>query len=244
MSEEQKDYESITTEDKGREDNIKLWRSVEKTPTSQTKPAKIGMMNITSVKPHYQRMKATEVFGPFGKGWGIVSGSETFTQCQIGETHLLKYSAELFYTIDGERYSFPICATEKEAYITNGGKGYLKIDESADKKVATNALTKGLSFLGFSADVFHGLYDDAGYIAKLREEEGSELQNKAIDEKHEYKKWRGQVQGQIMICKTAEDLEKLYSSAIKKASANNDSEIIVTLKELTTKRNLELKDKK
>ena len=176
MSEDQDNYESILTQHESREENIKLWKSVEKTPTSQVRPAKLGSLNIKSVKPHYQRMKATEIFGPYGKGWGIRPESEQFVQCQIGETHLLKYSAVMFYVLDGERFEFPIHATEKEAYVTkgtNGNPGYLKIDDTADKKVATNALTKGLSFLGFSADVFHGLYDDASYINQLKAEEGA-----------------------------------------------------------------------
>ncbi len=42
------------------------------------------------------------------------------------------------------------------------------------KKARTDALTKGLSELGFNADVFLGLYDDNKYVAERQaEEQGS-----------------------------------------------------------------------
>lgn len=229
-------YESIVTLDDSLENNIKLWRSVEKTPTSQVRPATLNGMQIKSVKPHYQRMKATEIFGPYGKGWGIIPESESFTQCQIADTHLLKYRAVLFYTIEGERFEFPICATEKEAYITKGGKGYLKIDDSADKKVATNALTKGLSFLGFNADVFHGLYDDANYVNSLQQEEAGEAQDKAIDEKQEYKVWRMKAMANILLCKDVNELEKEYFASLREMNAKGDTSGVISLEEVKKKR--------
>ena len=51
--------------------NLELWDSVSKTNPAHTKKAKIGMMNITAVCPQYQRKAATEVFGPYGTGWGV-----------------------------------------------------------------------------------------------------------------------------------------------------------------------------
>jgi len=240
---EEEEYESIVTLDKSREENIKLWRSVEKTPPSQVKPAKLNGQNIKSVKPHYQRMKATEIFGSYGKGWGIVPESETFTQCQIGDTHLLKYRAVLFYVVDGERFEFPICATEKEAYITSGGKGYLKIDDSADKKVATNALTKGLSFLGFSADVFHGLYDDASYVSRLQSEEAGEQEQTGIEEKHEYVRWRNQAIANMLLAQNIGALEKEYFSSLRKMNDRNDKKGVIELDTAKKKRFEELSNK-
>jgi hypothetical protein len=43
--------------------------------------------------------------------------------------------------------------------------GNTHLDDDCVKKVATDALTKGLSKLGFNADVFLGLYDDNKYVA-------------------------------------------------------------------------------
>jgi hypothetical protein len=49
-------------------------------------------------------------------------------------------------------------------YQVNG-----RIDDDFFKKVATDALTKGLSKLGFNADVFMGKFDDNKYVNSLKE---------------------------------------------------------------------------
>lgn len=229
-------YESVESDI----DNLALWKSVQKTPASQVSSGKLNGIGITSVKPHYQRQKATEMFGPFGIGWGVIN--ESFSRHAIGDTSLLSYTAKLFYTLKGERGEFPINATIKEAYITNGGKGYLKIDDTADKKVATDALTKGLSFLGFSADIFHGMYDDHRYVAERRKEEGIEAEQTAIDEKHEYKSWRGKVIADLMLCNNVFSLEKLYFASLQKVQQGDDAQINA-IADAKTKRFEELRNK-
>jgi len=47
-------------------------------------------------------------------------------------------------------------------YSSNG-----RIDDDFFKKVATDALTKGLSKLGFNADVFMGMFDDNKYVNQI-----------------------------------------------------------------------------
>ena len=53
---------------------------------------------------------------------------------------------------------FPIASSIK----TMMGK---RVDDDCIKKVQTDALTKGLSKLGFNADVFMGRFDDNKYVA-------------------------------------------------------------------------------
>ncbi len=224
--------------------NIDLWKSVEQTPASQVKPAKLNGVACKSVKPHYQRMRATEMFGPFGEGWGVIPESVKFERTQIGDTHLLHYTATMFYIFKGKRGEFPICSTEKEAYVTSAGKGYLKIDDTADKKVATNALTKGLSFLGFSADVFHGLYDDINYVNHMQSEEIGEKEIKQIDEKHEYQEWRSKALSELALCDTVASLEKLYFSVLRKMNEKGDSKAVVKAEEVKTARLNKLMEKK
>jgi recombination DNA repair RAD52 pathway protein len=52
----------------------------------------------------------------------------------------------------------------------NEKSGRMEADEDAPKKAMTDALTKGLSHLGFSADVFLGLFDDNRYVQKMQKE--------------------------------------------------------------------------
>ena len=76
----------------------------------------------------------------------------------------------MFYKLDEAEGRLPINAAIKFAYVTNQGKGYLLIDDEYSKKVQTNALTKGLSTLGFNSDVFEGKFDDDKYIQQMKEE--------------------------------------------------------------------------
>lgn len=165
-------------------ENLALWESVEKTNTKYTKPATVNGRTFTSITPTYQQKIATKAFGPRGKFWGTVPDSETFEYKEIGNTTLLIYRATFFYIYNGERAELPMGATETMAYITKGGKGYLKIDDEADKKVRTSAVSKVLSELGFNADIFMGLFDDYDY-KNLREMESqiehAENREKAID---------------------------------------------------------------
>lgn len=167
--------------------NLKLWDAVKKTDPAHTKPGSKGAYNFTSVAPMYQNKKATEQFGIQGIGWGVVVGSEVFEEKEYGTTIILSYDATLFFIIDGVRGEIRIHASEKSAYMTQGYKGkdgYMKIDDEVRKKVVTNAKTKGLSELGFSADIFMGQYDDPNYVDYLNFEMSLE---KADDREQESK---------------------------------------------------------
>ena len=176
--------------------NLKLWDAVKKTDPLYTKPAKKGAYKFTSVAPMYQNFKATEQFGIQGIGWGIVVGSEVFTEKEYGTTIILSYDATLFFMVDGVKGEIPIHASEKACYMTQGGngkQGYMKIDDEVRKKVVTNAKTKGLSELGFSADIFMGMFDDPNYVDYLNLEmslEKAEDKDKEITDKtEEFKEW-------------------------------------------------------
>jgi len=223
-------------------ENLKFWKSVQTTPPDQVKAGKIGQHNIKSVNPQWQRMQATEKFGMFGIGWGVEADSVKYEQITISESDkLLSYTANMFYYLDGVKGVFPIASTQPLCYMTK--TSYLKTDHSADKKCATDALTKGLSFLGFSADIFMGLHDDWQYVQNLNDELEIASVEKAVDQKAEYKKWRQTVQAEILTCKTGAELEKLYLTSVKKAGTNNDAQLVNKLDELKNKRIEELKKK-
>lgn len=164
--------------------NLSLWNKVKVTDVSYTKKAKKGQHHFTSITPMSQFQKATEMFGPQGIGWGVVIGSEVFTEQEINTTTLLSYDAVLFYVYEGVRGEIPVHATEKQSYQTQGANGYLKIDDEVRKKVVTNAKTKGLSELGFNADIFMGQFDDPNYVDYIAYEQSLD---KAEDKQAEVK---------------------------------------------------------
>lgn len=162
--------------------NMSLWDSVCKTDPAITKGAKIGAMSITAISPQHQRKEATKLFGPYGIGWGIEPESEKFSFNNFGDTTLVSYTSIMFYKYNGETGRIPINAVVKIAFVTQSGKGYLKIDDEYTKKVQTNALTKGLSTIGFNSDVFEGKFDDCKYVNQITQEFAQEKQNKDLEE--------------------------------------------------------------
>ena len=148
-------------------DNMKLWDSVEKTNPKYTK--KVNQRGgFTAIGAQYQLRTATETFGPFGWGWGVKD--ERIEKWE--DVGLAVSQATLWYNIDAygtddETYgTIPIHSSIK--YQSNG-----RVDDDFMKKVATDALTKGLSKLGFNADVFMGMFDDNKYVNKLTNMNGT-----------------------------------------------------------------------
>jgi hypothetical protein len=173
--------------------NLTLWDSVSRTDPKYTKTAKKGQYQFTAIAPVSQFKEATNAFGIQGIGWGVVVGSEKFTKETFEETILLTYDAVLFFTYNGVRGEIPIHAQEKACYRTQGANGYLKIDDEARKKVVTNAKTKGLSELGFNADIFMGMFDDSEYRdlieAELRLEGAANFEAEQEEMFKEFNAW-------------------------------------------------------
>ena len=140
-------------------DNMSLWNSVCVTDPQYTKRVN-QRGGFTAIGAQSQLMEATKVFGPFGKGFGV--SDEKFTPFPFSEG-LGLYQARLWYVLNGETnviHQFPIHSSIK--FSVNG-----RVDDDFAKKVATDALTKGLSKLGFNADVFLGKFDDNKYVNQL-----------------------------------------------------------------------------
>ena len=148
----------MATKDKA--SNMQLWNSVCTTDPQYTQKVEYGKRKFTAIGAQYQLMEATKVFGPFGSGFGV--SDEKFTE--FGTECLALYQARLWYYLDGKTdviHQLPIHSSIK--YSVNG-----RVDDDFAKKIATDALTKGLSKLGFNADVFLGLFDDNKYVNQLK----------------------------------------------------------------------------
>ena len=165
--------------------NLAIWSAFEATDPAYTKRASVSGMVRVSADAQYKKKQITKAFGPMGKGWGIIPDSEKYDRVNYdGGTTLLNYTATAFYIDEGQQCKFPIAAGIKEAFITSGGKGYLKIDDEAIKKVRTDALTKGFTDLGFCSDIHMGKFDDDTYVTAAyakSELEKEENQEEAIE---------------------------------------------------------------
>lgn len=136
--------------------NLHIWDAVSKTDPRHTK--KVNQRGgFTAISAHYQVMSATAQFGPVGIGWGYTNGEPIF------HDHLVIVPVTIWH---GERSNTfgPVYGSAE----WKNNKGYL--DADAPKKASTDGLTKGLSQLGFNADVFLGRFDDNKYVAELTKE--------------------------------------------------------------------------
>tara|TARA_Y100001951_G_C11256507_1_gene249731 strand:+ start:426 stop:1049 length:624 start_codon:yes stop_codon:yes gene_type:complete len=148
-------------------DNLDLWSSVDTTDPAHTK--KVNQRGgFTAIAAQSQVKKATEMFGPFGLSgcWGVKN--EQFTTME--DVGMVIYTATLWYSYNDRTGELPIHSSIK--YHSNN-----RVDDDFSKKVATDALTKGLSKLGFNADVFMGLFDDNKYVAKVSKQFSSNGQD-------------------------------------------------------------------
>jgi len=132
--------------------NLELWDTVQTTDPQYTKRVN-QRGGFTAIAAQSQVKRATEVFGIMGHGWGVED--EKFTT--VEGTTMVLYTANLWYKFNTRTGAIPIHSSIK--YGANG-----RYDDDFAKKVATDALTKGLSKLGFNADVFMGLFDDNKYV--------------------------------------------------------------------------------
>lgn len=162
---------------------LELWNQVFKSRLSHTKEVKQGGRKFTTVEAYSQIERATELWGPYGDKWGIENESFTFLR---NDTMCL-YKAVFYYP--GGR--FPINSSIEVV----GTKGNLsgRVDGEFSKKVSTDALTKGLSKLGFNGDIFMGKFDDNIYVQQLRAEE--EQHNYIQGLKNQYSHVIGELRG-------------------------------------------------
>ncbi|HCA0317065.1 hypothetical protein PAH44_00900 [Klebsiella pneumoniae] len=172
------------------QDNLALWKRVFKTDERFTK-AFTQNGGGTSINGTYVTMLATREFGLKGSGWGVdileerfddgapitrtvkgTDGNNTWELISDGnggflteKHHVMKI--RLWYLVNGvrgEEYAYG-CTP----YIYGSKYGPI-CDGEATKKSLTDATKKALSGLGFSGDIFMGLYDNPEYRQKNKAE--------------------------------------------------------------------------
>lgn len=172
------------------QDNLALWKRVFKTDERFTK-AFTQNGGGTSINGTYLTMMATREFGMKGIGWGVdiieerfdtgapitrkPQGSENNQAWEVipdgngglltEKHHVIKI--RLWYLVNGvrgEEYAYG-----STPYIYGSKYGPI-CDGEAAKKSLTDATKKALSGLGFSGDIFMGLYDNPEYRQKNKAE--------------------------------------------------------------------------
>jgi hypothetical protein len=219
--------------------NMELWDAVQKTDPSATKAATVSGQKITSINGQYMIRRATETFGPAGIGWGWNVVEERFDKggdvrkdtgevigSEVGHTVRIR----LWFERDGKR-------GEVEQYgctpFTYKSKWGVTTDTEAPKKSLTDAIKKALAMLGFSADIFTGMFDDADYV---RQRESEEQIERAEDKEAEAERQR---QERLTWLKTAIDemeasptmhaLKSLHTKFVRDANRRGETAFVTRL---------------
>lgn len=172
------------------QDNLALWKRVFKTDERFTK-AFTQNGGGTSINGTYLTMLATREFGPKGIGWGVdiieerfdigapitrqVKGKDNNASWElvldgngnaVNEQHHV-ITIRLWYILNGVRGEEVAYGCTPYVYSSKYG---ITCDGEATKKSLTDATKKALSGLGFSGDIFMGLYDNLEYRQKNKAE--------------------------------------------------------------------------
>lgn len=159
-------------------DNMELWNQVCETDPATTKQVAYGKRKFTAIDAQAQIKRATELWGPFGDKWSVTELDFAF-HVPEGSNYAV-YHASLVYPLGEKKQGRIYIYSDIEIY-SNG-----KYNSDWTKKLATDALTKGLSKLGFNSDVFEGRFDDNKYVQEMKEKFGSNNKDTRNfkDEKH------------------------------------------------------------
>ncbi|MDK7757733.1 MULTISPECIES: hypothetical protein [Providencia] len=172
----------------GNTNHLNIWKQVQRTDSRFTKPLD-GMGFVgTSINSTYMFMRATEIFGPIGEGWGYEIIEEKMIDGKplvepVLDAHHKQVAMRFLRDGDGtllfeQNHSIKICfwyiieGETRGEFESYGATPYryqskqgIRTDGEVMKKSLTDAIKKALSMLGFSSDVFMGMHDNPEYVA-------------------------------------------------------------------------------
>ncbi|NAW56103.1 MULTISPECIES: hypothetical protein [unclassified Vibrio] len=203
LNEQFDELEKQWSEDHQIKENMSIWSRVHRTDRRFTKK---DHNERTSIKTQYRIMRATELFGPMGIGWGYrvvrewsTEGSPIVINDTVTQYREMIHHCEIafWYTYQGKRSEdITNYGDTKQFYYSRGYQnkpGYFVNDDEVLKKSLSDALGKCLSMIGVCADVYLGEHDDAhletltrneinSYEQKRHAEEETRIREKVISE--------------------------------------------------------------
>jgi len=161
-------------------ENLELWESVEVTDQKFAKKFKrAGGFSGTSIDPMYQIKRATAVFGPMGDRWGLDIVKEQIVDIDdVQKLHYVQIDFWYYNSDDKKCHFHQFGQTMMVARSSSGPR----VIEEAPKMSLTDALTKSLSWLGFSSDVWFGRFDGNKYWNDT--EDPSQPPSRRSDQEH------------------------------------------------------------
>ena len=131
---------------------------------------------------------------------------------------------------DGERGEFEQYGSTPYLYKSKYGT---TTDGEAPKKSLTDAIKKSLSMLGFSADVFLGMFDDKDYVNALADEQAIEqAEDKVAEEERqrlERLEYIASVIESLKNAKTPKELKSFHDVAVRRLTLRNDNKAVTRI---------------
>lgn len=199
--------------------SMELWNAVAVTNPNFVKGfTRNGGFSGTAINATYQAQKATETFGPCGIGWGIDILEERYQDgaplildgAVVGKEVIHVLRVKLWYVYQGKRGE--VIHFGQTIFVGRNKNGFFT-DEEAPKKSMTDAMSKCLSLIGFSADVHLGLYDDNKYVADLRKEFGTDKNVKSGSKPEGKREEAGKTGGNTLSPSQAKEVSDLLAAS-------------------------------
>lgn len=143
--------------------NLALWSRHADVDPAFTKKITGKPYQGTSPSPQYVIKCLTDMFGPVGKGFGWDVLADGFQP--LGE-EVLHWCRIRFWHGDRSQH-FEAYGQTKAVLRTKNGP---MADEDAPKKSLTDAIVKAASQIGVAANIFLGRWDDARYVAQVKDD--------------------------------------------------------------------------
>lgn len=206
-----------------------LWDQVKTTDKDHTETKHLEGRNVTTINTQYLLQRATEMFGPAGKGWGYEVLVDRFDEGapivnkdghKIGNELVHTCQIKLWYQHGGKRNS--VTHYGHTPFVRQSQYGpYTDFD--APKKSLSDAIKKCLSVLGFSADVHLGMFDDSTYIEglelKKRLDEAGDKDSVLNEAKAEFKDWLARQINVLERAPSVQSLSLMRKQAVQTARA-------------------------
>lgn len=154
--------------------NLKEWEALEKTDPKYTRTfGGSGGFQGTAVSAIYNVKRVTEQLGPVGVGWGWKVLNEYYRDAPAdsadGPPDVVHVLHVRFWRRldDGSFGHWETFGCTPFSFVARNGRRV--VDSDAPKKSLTDALSKGMSVLGASADIWMDDFTDNRYVAGNQE---------------------------------------------------------------------------
>ena len=153
------------------DNSLRYWNRLANVPETHLKGfQRGGGFKGTAIKPQWQLLRMTEVFGPVGIGWGMTepdftiapTSGDVLVFCKVG-----------IWIAEGEERSSIIWGVGGDKIETKRS-GAVFADDEAFKKAYTDALGNAMKMVGVASDIHMGWFDGSKYVRKTEDPDAPE----------------------------------------------------------------------